>query len=242
MLIRRRLGVMTVAENLILTGPDGTEYTFPGVSKVSIRKSGGGRAEYGSGGGGDFGQLVDRTITAIAATDLEDVTEIGSFAFAGCRRLASIEIPASVTLVGYGAFIDCSSLRSVTIPDTVEYLGMDSYFFKFGRLFENCSDLQTFSMGELTYAFLEYAFADCTYLTSVVLSARCGRMNGAFSGCSRLMSITIKNTTPPAQVDSSTFSGVPSNCLIYVPADSVQAYKTANIWMNRGTYIRARPT
>ena len=41
------------------------------------------------------------------------VTSIGSYAFAGCSGLTSIEIPNSVTSIGYYAFYDCYKLVEV---------------------------------------------------------------------------------------------------------------------------------
>lgn len=44
------------------------------------------------------------------------VTEIGDWAFYGCRKLKGVTIPASVTRIGDSAFKGCGGLRSMTIP------------------------------------------------------------------------------------------------------------------------------
>lgn len=236
---------MTVAETIILTGPDGTEYSFPGVNKVSVRKSGGGRAEYGLGGGGAFASLIDRTITTVSADDLDGVTIIGALAFAG-SKLESITIPSSVTSMKYGAFMYATSLQSLTIPDTGGYFGdyllVPPYSILGGHMCQQCRSLKTVTFGESTYILGEDNFYGCDYLTTIVLSAHVIDMQGMFNGCTRLTSITIKNTTPPSSVDSNTFNGVPSSCNIYVPASSVSAYKSASGWSARAAYIRAIPT
>ena len=59
----------------------------------------------------------------------------------------------------------------------------------------------------------------------------------AFSGCSKLGSVTIYATTPPNLQNN----GLPSagNLDIYVPAESVDAYKSATNWSNYAERIYA---
>ena len=64
----------------------------------------------------------------------DGITEIGSYAFDGCRSLTSVSIPAGVTRIGAEAFNDCSSMVSVSIPGSVTDIGQ----FAFG----DCSSLE----------------------------------------------------------------------------------------------------
>lgn len=47
------------------------------------------------------------------------VTEIGSFAFSGCKSLKEVIIPNSVTKIGSYSFDGCESLKSIKLPDSV---------------------------------------------------------------------------------------------------------------------------
>ena len=90
------------------------------------------------------------------------------------------------------------------------------------------------------------AFEDNTELTSVSLPATITSIGeGAFAGCEKLQSITVNNPEPvalsstPAAVrgirtragERSVFDGVNmETCILYVPAGSVDKYKTADVW------------
>ena len=45
----------------------------------------------------------------------KDVTEIGDGAFANCKALKKITIPAAVTKIGKKAFSKCKALKTVTV-------------------------------------------------------------------------------------------------------------------------------
>ena len=65
-----------------------------------------------------------------------------------------------------------------------------------------------------------------------------------FLGDENLISITCRAITPPTLYSSngnltSNFSGINENCKIYVPANSVNAYKAAPGWSALGSRIQA---
>lgn len=60
-------------------------------------------------------QVVDKSVTSIAAEDLAGVENIGLYAFYDCQNLTSITVPASVTAIGDHAFQCGSSTNKVTI-------------------------------------------------------------------------------------------------------------------------------
>jgi len=66
------------------------------------------------------------------------LTEIPDRAFYGCKTLAGIIIPDSVTGIAYGAFKGCSSLASVSIPTSVTSIKNSA--------FEGCSSLASVSI------------------------------------------------------------------------------------------------
>ena len=180
------------------------------------------------------------------------VTSIGAFTFYYCQSLTSVTIPNSVTSIGGYAFVACG-LTSLTIPNSVTSIGNSA--------FQN-SYLTSVTIGSGVTSIPDYAFHSSTNLTSVIIPNTVTRIGqDAFNYCSSLRNITfpssvtsigsgcIYNTggtnvtveaiTPPGL---GTPNGMNSASHIYVPAESVEAYKAATNWSTYASKIQAIPS
>ena len=80
----------------------------------------------------------------------------------------------------------------------------------------------------------------CTSITSVTLPKSVTSIGvGAFENSGSLTSITVLSIAPPKGSDRM-FDNT-GNCPIYVPANSVDEYKSAVFWMNYASRIVAIP-
>ena len=197
----------------------------------------------------------------------DSVIEIGWAAFCYCTSLASITIPDSVTSIGYSAFEGCSSLTSVYITDIAAWckisFGDDSAnplynahnLYLNGELvtdltipdsvttigdyaFRGCTSLTSITIPDSVTWIEQNAFDGCSSLTSVTIGNRVNSIGyRAFGGCSSLTEVYCKPTTPPSG-SNNMFSGTAlSRGGIYVPTESVEAYKTAYIWKDCASII-----
>ena len=199
---------------------------------------------------GDYAFFLCERLTSVTIPD--SVTTIGSDAFGNCDSLTSVTIPNSVTTIGNSAFSWCRSLTSVTIPDSVTTIGEEAFYV--------CSSLTSITIPDSVTTIGDWAFSDCDSLTSVTIPDSVTTIGEwAFQGCSSLTSITIgdsvttigdwafydctsltsvycKATTPPAALFDDgywrAFNSNASGRKIYVPMESVEAYKSANYWEN----------
>ena len=147
----------------------------------------------------------------------ESVTSIGQEAFSGCSSLTSVTIPEGVTSIGYRAFDGCRSLTSITIPAGVTSIGDWAFF--------DCSGLKTAGPigGGYDYEFgwtesiPAYAFSGCSRLTSITLPESVTSIGiSAFYDCTGLTSIVIPASV--TSIDEDVFSGCTALTSITIPA------------------------
>ena len=160
-------------------------------------------------------------------------TSIAESAFQNCKGLTSVTIPNFVTSIGYNVFNDCTGLTSVTIGNSVTEIGSSAFIF--------CRGLTSITIPNSVTSIGYMAFSYCRGLTSITIPNSVTSISDyAFDGCSGLTSVTIQATTPPTLGGSSAFSDT-NNCPIYVPAESVDAYKQATNWSAYADRIQAIP-
>ena len=149
----------------------------------------------------------------------DGVTNIGANAFPVCSFLTSVTIPNSVTSIGKGAFMGCPKITAIRIPNSVTSIGNKAFYF--------CRGLTSVTIGNSVTSIGEWAFMDCQKLTSVKIPNSVTSIgDAAFSGCSSLISITCEASIPPSCDRRLVDKDIP----VYVPANSVDAYKEADVW------------
>ena len=166
---------------------------------------------------------------------------IGEFAFIACDELRSITIPKSVTYIGDGPFAGCDKLMSITVAsDNAAFISINGVLFN-----KNKTTLIQYPAGkqDVDYvvssgvtSILHRAFWWCENLKSITIPNSVTTMgSNVFAGCRGLEIVNVLIATPPV-IDTGFFSYVNrSSASLYVPANSVSAYKNAAVWKSFGS-------
>lgn len=138
----------------------------------------------------------------------------------------TLDIPEGVTIIGDFAFYTAVTLTVVTIPNGVRKIERGA--------FQQCTSLRSINIPEGVTTIGDDAF-NRTALTSIIIPSTITFIAiGAFMS-SPLESVTILATTPPS-LGSGAFSNGKLQT-IYVPAESVELYKSSTNWNAYADYI-----
>ena len=152
------------------------------------------------------------------------VTNIGDYAFAWNQNLASIELPETVRNTGQATFYRCDALTTINIPNSVEVC--PSFTACFGLRYVKLSENPNFT-------YIGAAFWGCKSLNTLTIPANITQIASMAFGSgydpSYLKELHFKATTPP-YLDAN--SGLPDDCIIYVPIGSYSAYKSVDPYTN----------
>ena len=141
----------------------------------------------------------------------DGVTSIGAGAFKGCSSLQRVTIGNSVTSIGNSAFAGCSNLKSVTLNSNALVSNAYTSSFNLKSIFGE--QVTEYIIGEDIISIGNYAFCDCSNLTSVSIGNGVTSIgSSAFYGCKGLTSVHISNL---AAWCHTTFSSNVSNPLYY---------------------------
>lgn len=139
-----------------------------------------------------------------------------------------------LTISGSGAMADYNgssyvpwhdyqaSIRTAVIGSGVTNLSSSA--------FENCTALVSVDIPEGITSLGMYTFGDCSSLKTIDLPSTMTSLGSyCFANCWAVDSIICRATTPPA-ANGSTLSGLNYMISIYVPAGTVEAYRSADGW------------
>ena len=184
-----------------------------------------------------------------------EITAISNSAFGGCISLKNIELPAGITSIGNNAFIGCSNLQNINLPSGITTIGSGAFW--------DCSNLTNVILPSALTSIGYLAFVNCSNLANVTLSSNITSIgSSAFSGCKSLKNLTISkdvtsikdirfnNDYEDLELESvyvawqnpieagSFFNRIKiSNCTLYVPQGTKEAYANADVWKDFGNII-----
>lgn len=128
-------------------------------------------------------------------------------------------------------------LRNTVIPDGTTSIGTGAFY----DLGNGDNQLETVTVPSSVTSVGKFAFFNEKNLTEITLPSGLTFIGeGAFAGCNNLTSITILATVPPT-LEATGISTGNNDTKVYVPAESVLAYQTADAWQYYAQMITPIP-
>ena len=192
-----------------------------------------------------FAPLGDVTTLIIPSSyEGKDIISIKPGAFVHCTTFTSITLPTTYSVYRYGAFDGMLSLQSVEVASG------STYFMSEGGVLMTANGKElvyypakksgtSYTVPSGTVIVQSYAFSDATMLENVTMPASLTTIGYQAFGGLNIQTITFNSATPPYLADTDSFDTDSAGFTIYVPADSLDAYKSANGFIKYKDYIVA---
>lgn len=197
---------------------------------------------------------------------LEDATTIGNEAFKGCAQLSGsdIELPLCTSL-GNNVFQNCNVSVAINLLDLSSVVSIGSRCFQDSGFFKGSSNEKTLELPacktiadmafDATVSTWSNRFANVRLpaietmgemifrrgnITNIYLGENCSSIGDYLFYSCHVTNLYCYATTPPTLSYNLTEDNNNINH-IYVPSDSVNAYKSAQYWSNLSSKIEAIP-
>lgn len=162
--------------------------------------------------------------SALQSAEIPSTLEkIGPWAFNGCQSLSSVNIAEGVDSIGEAAFLGCEALAEINLPNSIHSIEDGAFRY--------CRGLKTITIPEGVETIGTLTFEDCTSLRSVSFPSSLRTLyydafHPATSNYDLLKSLTFNGITPPTILpEGGSLRWLSEDAVIYVPAESVEAYR-----------------
>ena len=149
----------------------------------------------------------------------------GTFQFYG--NSSYLLLRKNTTLNESRVYANC--VQAVRFGSGVTSLGNYAFYY--------CSSLASITIPSGVTSIGTYAFQYCYALASITIPSGVTSIgNNAFSTCYGMTEYHLLPTTPPT-LGTTVFNYIVSDCKIYVPSASLEAYQTASNWSTYASYM-----
>lgn len=157
----------------------------------------------------------------------QNIIYIGPNAFRGCKSIKEIELPSHVLDLGRSTFADCEKLVTFSMPNEIKIIP--------DEMFYGCSSLRNIVLPSSLEKIGISAFYACDSLQLIKIPYATIQIgNQAFRDCRKMKKITCDAITPPSLGSDVFNKNLISQVCLYIPKDSYNAYRTAEVWRDFG--------
>ena len=115
-----------------------------------------------------------------------EMDEINNRAFEECVLLERIRMPQTLKSLGEGAFSGCSTLRNITLPQNLQVLQECT--------FQRCTALQSVQIPQTLKQLKYQAFINCENLEHIHIPTSIEVLEYAFANCNKITSVVIESS------------------------------------------------
>lgn len=179
----------------------------------------------------------------------ESVSVINNSAFEECWQLTEVKLPTQLSELRKNVFMNCVELKNIDIPNSLILLGTNA--------FGNCRSLEYFHFPDDIQVIKPSVLAGCTSIKEIMIPATVQGIDdhafsntgienctipefvmylghSVFGGCEQLKTVTLYCSEPPYGPNDHYTYEIFNDCdaleSIFVPAESVDAYKNSDEW------------
>lgn len=166
----------------------------------------------------------------------ENVKSIGLEAFRE-SGIVTVKLPNSIGTITSRAFYYCRALTEVTTYGTASDTGADTAIQAY--CFEGCPELSRFEIPQSIRILGQGLLGGNKKVTRITIPASVMQINFSAFNHTGIKEVKVEGITPP-QVFEHVWYGFPDDiAAIYVPAVSLEKYKTANGWKDYASKLKA---
>lgn len=145
----------------------------------------------------------------------------------------TVDMLDGITKINSYAFSYSRNLINVEIPSSVT--SIEQYAFQY------CDKMSSIIIPSSVTSIGSYAFVSCHSISSIIIPSSVTYIGSyAFYICDILSSVTVESSIPPT-IGTGIFGNTRLE-VIYVPAESVDTYKSASGWSYEANKIQAIPS
>ena len=164
------------------------------------------------------------SLPAMAEENVWEYDELNSCLVANGELSGDVQIPGevngyTVSFLSSDAVGGQNGITSLTMPDSVTALK--------GWSISSMEGLASIQLSENLAVIQSANFSNCPALTSVTVPASVCYVDSSFYWCDNLREIRFEGVCPVFMGNEWNFSGLPEDCVIYVPDDQLEAYAEA---------------
>ena len=165
----------------------------------------------------------------------KNVNQIQAGSFINLYNLRSIKLSDDVRVIGENSFTQCVSLKNISLSKNLETIEQGAFFF--------CTSLNFIEIPTYISTIYDSTFYSNVSISQFIIPENIKHIeDSAFDGCIGVKEYHFISAVPPSLGGANVFYRIPSDCIIYVPKGSAEAYKTATNWTTVADYIQEEPT